>query len=177
VFDERFAYGVQNPYTWLKRTGQMYPPTHEGHYHQKYSMYTPEYFPIGVRMYAMANKPMGPPAKTGKRPKGQAPPQTPRSNWALRENFQPRAMVLADDVLFLAGWLDAVAIQPRTGRALDPDSPDPRTTVLRAVSTDDGQKLAEYPLRCEPVFDGLIAANRRLYLSLKDGSILCMGAK
>jgi len=177
VFDERFAYGVQNPYTWLKRTGQMHPPTHEGHYHQKYSRYTPEYFPIGVRMYAMANKPIGPPAKTGKRPKGQAPPQTPRSNWALRENFQPRAMVLADDVLFLAGWLDAVAIQPRTGRALDPDSPDPRTTVLRAVSTDDGQKLAEYPLRCEPVFDGLIAANRRLYLSLKDGSILCMGAK
>ena len=41
-------------------------------------------------------------------------------SWALREPLQPRAMVLADDVLFLAGWRDAVAIKPQTGEAIDP---------------------------------------------------------
>jgi len=175
VFDQRSAYGVQNPYTWLKSTSQMYPPTHEGHLHQKYSRYTPEYFPIGTRMYAMANKAAGQPVRTNKKQTTQVPPQAPQPNWAVQQPFQPRAMVLAGDVLFLAGWLDAVVIVPQTGRPLDPENPDPRSTVLRAVSTADGTTIAEYPLDCEPAFDGLIAADQRLYLSLKDGSVLCLG--
>jgi len=175
VFDQRSAYAVQSFYTWLKRTPPMYPPTHDGHLHQKYSRYTPEYFPIGTRMYAMANKAAGQPAKTNRKKATQVPPPAPQPNWAVQQPFQPRAMVLAGDVLFLAGWLDAVAIRPRTGRPLDPENPDPRSTVLRAVSTADGTTIAEYPLDCEPAFDGLIAADRRLYLSQKDGSVVCMG--
>ncbi len=39
-----------------------------------------------------------------------------------------------------------------------------------------GMVLAEYTLQSPPVFDGLIAANRQLYLSLENGTILCMGS-
>jgi hypothetical protein len=50
-------------------------------------------------------------------------------------------------------------------------------SVLAVVSTADGQTLREYPLEAEPVFDGMAAAYGRLYLSLKDGSIICFGGE
>ena len=48
--------------------------------------------------------------------------------------------------------------------------------LLREHSADDGTILAEHKLQATPVFDGLIAANNRLYLSLENGMILCMGS-
>jgi hypothetical protein len=46
---------------------------------------------------------------------------------------------------------------------------------LAAVSAADGTTLAEQQLDAPPVFDGLIAAAGRLYVSLEDGSIACLG--
>jgi hypothetical protein len=85
-------------------------------------------------------------------------------------------MVLAGDVLLVAGWLDALAIRERTGRALDEAPPDRRPAVLRALSTSDGETIAQRSLPIEPVFDGMSAAYGRLFLSLKDGAVVCMGA-
>ena len=45
--------------------------------------------------------------------------------------------------------------------------------LLWAVATADGKKLAEYKLDSVPVFNGMAAANGRLYLVTKDGKILC----
>jgi hypothetical protein len=47
--------------------------------------------------------------------------------------------------------------------------------LLWIVSADTGNKLSEYELSAIPVWDGMIASNERLYLSLKDGTVLCMG--
>jgi hypothetical protein len=63
---------------------------------------------------------------------------------------------------------------------VDPDDPmaafEGRSgAVLRAHSTADGSTLNEQKLDSPPVFDGLIAAKGRLYMSLVDGSVLCMG--
>ncbi len=81
-----------------------------------------------------------------------------------------RAMVLAGDNLFVAGPPDVVnpsdpmaAFEGRSG------------AVLRAHSAKDGSKMAEQKLDSPPVFDGMIAAKGRLYLSLQDGTILCLG--
>ena len=81
-----------------------------------------------------------------------------------------RGMVLAGDHLFVAGPPDV----------MDPDDPmaafeDRSGAVLRAHSTADGSTLNEQKLDSPPVFDGLIAAKGRLYMSLVDGSVLCMG--
>jgi len=46
--------------------------------------------------------------------------------------------------------------------------------LLMAVSASDGTELAKYRLSACPVFDGMAAANGRLYLSLVDGRLLCM---
>ncbi len=165
AFNDRIACGVQNPYTWLKHTGSLHPPTHDGHLHQKYSRYRAEWFPVGTRMYAMANR-------QGKRTAATADSEL----WAVEQPFQPRALVLTGDLLMAAGWLDRVAIEERTGRPLDAACPDPRPSVLRAIGVERGETLAEYDLPAEPVFDGMAAAQQRLYLSLKDGTVQCLGA-
>jgi hypothetical protein len=48
---------------------------------------------------------------------------------------------------------------------------------LRVVSATEGKKLAEYELESPPVFDGMIAASERLFISTRDGRLLCMGKR
>ena len=176
VFDADRAIGVMNPYTWLKRTSGLWPKGHDGHLHQKYSRYETRYFPIGVKIAATKNgvaRASGPDARRGK---GKKRGETPVADaWSIEEPIQPRAALLAGDTLFLAGWQDAVAIQEKTGRPLDPKKPDPRPACLWTLSTADGKTLSEHKLDCEPVFDGLIAAYNKLFLSMKDGTIRCFG--
>jgi outer membrane protein assembly factor BamB len=154
AFDDQCAYGVQSLYTFLKHTPQMHPPTHDGHKHQKYSRYKAEHFPVGVRIYAR---------------------QGTSQKWTMDAPLQVRAMVLADRVLFLAGWRDSVGIEEGTGMALSDETEEEQKAVLWAVSAEDGKRLAEYELSSQPVFDGMIAAAGRLYIALKDGTVLCMG--
>ena len=87
--------------------------------------------------------------------------------WEKPVNIQVRAMVLAKDVLFVAGPLaDAVS---------GPEAPNEKQeALLMAFSASDGRELAQYQLDSSPVFDGMAAAYGRLYISMKDGSLLCM---
>jgi hypothetical protein len=82
--------------------------------------------------------------------------------------MRTRARVLAGDTLFLAGPPDVVdeddplaAIEGRKG------------ALLWAVSTADGKRLTEYHLDVPPVFDGLIAAGGKLYMTTADNSVTC----
>jgi hypothetical protein len=43
------------------------------------------------------------------------------------------------------------------------------------MKAGDGSLLSEQVLPARPVFDGMAAANGRLYLALQDGQILCLG--
>jgi hypothetical protein len=83
-----------------------------------------------------------------------------------------RGMVLAGRQLFIAGPPDVV----------DPNDPmaafeGRKGGTLWAVSAADGKKLGEVKLPSEPVFDGLIAASGRLYLSTADGRVCCFRAE
>ncbi len=95
-----------------------------------------------------------------------------RSRWSIQVPVRIQAMVVAGETLFVAGTPDVV----------DPDDPwaamDGRKGgLLWAVSTTDGKRLAEYKLDSPPVFDGMAAANGRLYISTKDGSVVCFGGE
>ena len=95
-----------------------------------------------------------------------------------------QAMALADKTLFVAGPPD-VADEQRA--FYEPDVAANRSALARqdavlegqsgavlwAVSASDGKKLAEYQLDSLPVFDGMAAANGRLYLATKDGKVIC----
>lgn len=79
------------------------------------------------------------------------------------------AMVLVGDVVFVAGPPNVfpkddpyAALEGREG------------ATLWAVSTKDGEKLYAQELEEVPVFDGMAAARGRLYLSTREGSVVCM---
>ena len=89
--------------------------------------------------------------------------------WSVQIPVRARAMVLAGDKLYLAGPPDVVP-QDDPYAAFE----GRRGAKLWVVSATDGTKLAEYDLPTPPVFDGLIAANGRLYIACSDGRIVCM---
>ena len=139
-----------------------------------------------VRMGVEAPKKKGPDGKP-KGNMGQTPVTRFGYTWSDDLAIQATAMALADQTLFVAGPPDVID-EERAARSLN----DPETkqklaeqeaalegklgSALVAVSAADGQKLAGYRLDSAPVFDGLAAANGRLYLSMLDGQILCLGA-
>jgi hypothetical protein len=49
--------------------------------------------------------------------------------------------------------------------------------VLQIVDKTDGTALARMKLPSTLVFDGMIAADGRILLSLKDGSVLCLAGE
>jgi hypothetical protein len=90
--------------------------------------------------------------------------------WSAFKPVRVEAMVLTEDKLFLAGPPDVVpdedpvaAFEGRLG------------AVLLVVDRETGEDLAVYELDSPPVFDGMIAAPNRLYLSTATGRVMCFG--
>ncbi len=158
VFDDQRAFAVQNAYTILKHTSSLWPSTHTGHLHQKYSRYVAGDFPVGVRMSAEANS--------------LAATNASRCKWNKLLPVQIRAMVLADDRLLVAGWPDAVRILQPDG--VDPGGKPGENAMLWTIEPSSGQRLAGYRLDAPPVFDGMAVARGRLYVSLAGGTIVCL---
>ena len=110
--------------------------------------------------------------KTTKGRKRGAPAVTSTQRWSSRIPLTGHAMAMADNVLFVAGTPVAFpagdlakAYEGRMGG------------VLWVASATTGEKLAEYKLDAAPAWDGMAVANGRLYLSLSDGRVTCMGKK
>ncbi len=127
--------------------------------------------------------------KRQQRNKQRAAPTTrPLYYWSREAPLYVRAMVLADKTLFIAGPPDIIdeeqifknpdaagiakKLREQTS-ALDGQ----KGALLHVVSASDGKKLAEYKLETVPVFDGMAAANGRLYLSMKNGRVQCFEGK
>ncbi|MHC4180505.1 MAG: outer membrane protein assembly factor BamB family protein, partial [Planctomycetota bacterium] len=100
--------------------------------------------------------------------------------------IQVRAMVLTKDVLFLAGPPDVI---DEVDLWHNPDDAELKRKAARqteafrghrggslwAVSTTDGSRLDCVDLPSPPVFDGMIAADNKLFLSLISGKVICYG--
>jgi outer membrane protein assembly factor BamB len=90
--------------------------------------------------------------------------------WSCGVPLTGKAMALAANVLFVAGTAVAFpaedlhqAYEGRMGG------------VLWAASAETGKKMAEYKLDAAPVWDGMAAADGRLFISTMDGKVLCLG--
>jgi len=79
-------------------------------------------------------------------------------------------MVLAGDRLFLVG-------PPNVVPAKDPFAAfeGRMGSTFCEFSIAEGKKVSQTRLESTPIFDGLIAAQSRLYLATTDGSIICFG--
>jgi outer membrane protein assembly factor BamB len=106
--------------------------------------------------------------------------------WTSKVPLLVTAMVIADKTMFIAGPPDIIRTEEKMGEgALKLKNPQQAPASwqgkigsrLRAVSVNNGKKLAEYKLESKPVWDGMAATNGRLYLSMKNGRILCFSGK
>ena len=99
-----------------------------------------------------------------------------------------KAMVLANDRLFLAGPRDVVDEKKMWGRSNEPVFQEKmaeqaaqlkgeRGGVMQVFSKKGGKKLAEHELEYLPAFDGLIAAEGSLYMTTENGSVVCYQGK
>jgi len=131
----------------------------------------------GCMLFGDDNRPFTPDEKSdpdSDYPRGSMKrPKAPvHHKWTANLPFQARAMVLAGENLFVAGWPDIV--EPGDPYA----APEGRKGgVLWVFSAGDGKKLAEKKFPSAPVFDGMAAAGGRLYISMKNGKVVCLGGK
>lgn len=93
--------------------------------------------------------------------------------WSSRIPIRVTSMLVAADQLAIAG-------PPETG--VDPKDPlgtyeGRKGGVLWTLSAAGGEKLAEYRLESPPVSNGIAAAGGQLFVTLKSGTVLCLGAK
>jgi outer membrane protein assembly factor BamB len=106
-------------------------------------------------------------------------------HWINEEpDVMAKAMVLAAGRLFVAGPRDVVDEKKMWGRSneegfrqkMQDQAGRLKGThggVMQVFSKKDGKKLAEHKLDYLPAFDGLIAAEGRLYMVTESGSIIC----
>lgn len=101
-----------------------------------------------------------------------------------------RAMVLADKTLFVAGPEDIVNEEDSFALLVNRDKKieeqlarqeeifsGKRGAILQAFSTKDGKTLAKYKIDSLPMWDGMAAANGKIFFSTTDGKIVCFGSK
>ncbi|MHC4403987.1 MAG: outer membrane protein assembly factor BamB family protein, partial [Planctomycetota bacterium] len=152
VFDDTATYALK---VYTKRRG-----------------HSPEFQPgTGYRLIADRNttKPVLDVMEIGAE-KGRGFSRTELPIWSERIPIRVHGMLLARERLYLAGPPDLPPEQGAYEAMIGK-----RGAVFRVVSTSDGGRLAEFTMDEVPVFDGLIAAGGRLYMSTMDGTLICWG--
>ncbi len=100
----------------------------------------------------------------------------PAMAWSCSVPLTGKAMVMAGDVLFIAG--NPVHFAPEHPvEKYEAAYEGKLGGTLWAASAEDGKPLAHYRLASAPVWDGMAAAGGRLYVSLQDGTVVCFAAQ
>jgi len=82
--------------------------------------------------------------------------------------IHPRAMIKAGNSLYLAGYPSDSTIPHFYG------DPIKDKGILLEIDATSGEVLSQTDLPASPVFDGMSAAGGKLYMSLENGSIICL---
>jgi len=131
-----------------------------------------------------APKPAAAPKKdTGKKARRRRAPKGPAKAppiWRDTESLIARAILLGGERLVVAGPVGAGRRDPKV-MAFTNDAEalaafrGEKENRLRVISAANGKTICERKLPAMPVLDGLSAGGGRLYLSLKNGTVLCLG--
>ena len=118
--------------------------------------------------------------KVTERDKQHGAPSLHSDLWSRPSPIFVRALVLADTTLFIAGPPEPDDTRRSEMTLDDADKAEAaflgrQGASLCAVAAADGRQLAQYELESPPIFDGMIAARGRLFVSLQNGSLVCYG--
>ncbi|MBD3182844.1 PQQ-binding-like beta-propeller repeat protein [Candidatus Poribacteria bacterium] len=95
---------------------------------------------------------------------------SPEFKWTEHLSIRPRAILKAGENLFIGGM-------PKDINEHDPHASyeGRKGGIMWIISANDGQQIGEYKLESPPVWDGMAAAYKHIYISLQNGKILCLG--
>jgi len=124
----------------------------------------------------------------GRKESNTWPPPSKRidHNWTVDAPLHVRAMVVADKTIYIAGpprvLNDSTLYNTVTDAGLLGKSKEEASAyrgdkgaILQAVSAADGGTVTERKLDVLPVFDGMIAAAGKIFLTMQDGSVRAFG--
>jgi len=130
-------------------------------------------------LYQLYAAPVQPPQQAQPKKKGRKKRPAPQYTWTARVPVYVRAMVLAENALFVAGpkhiMEDETADDPHTLAEQTDWFKGKKGAQVHAVSPKSGEILATTRLASPPVFDGMIAADGKLYVSTMANSLTCLG--
>ncbi|MBC8868826.1 MAG: PQQ-binding-like beta-propeller repeat protein [Planctomycetes bacterium] len=161
--DDLFAYGRTNYFNDFTSAPKL------GRYREQglYQLYAAS---IQPRQQSQPPKPKAKRAKKG---------PAVRYTWTASVPVYVRAMVLAENALFVAGpkhiLKDETADDPQTLAAQTAWFKGKKGAEIHAVSPESGEILASTKLASPPVFDGMIAADGNLYVSTIANKLTCLG--
>ena len=120
------------------------------------------------QIFCADTKPMRIQKKADSKKKGRRQSTQAKYHWSKDISFYVRTMVLAGDVLFIAG----------TRKITDIDSLQPSEDArLWALAAKDGKNLAKYKLDACPVYESFAVCSGRLYFTTVDGKVHCWEEK
>jgi hypothetical protein len=129
--------------------------------------------PWGKKGRYLAFSQRKPPASGGKKTLRDFRGGKIETYWVESISIRPRALVKAGDYLFVGGNTD-------TFNSKEPDAPanaafrGEREGLLCILSCKDGKTAKTVKLDSCPVWDGIAAANGKLYVSGRNGKIVCL---
>jgi len=156
---------------------------------QKYYNWTT---PMEYRLFAESKTPPKPVAKPdtskNKKQRKRVPSSKKPVVWETKAPILATGLVLAGETLFAGGAPDVFDETTKGARNEAPEIFKVMKTqssalkgkeggMLLALSKKDGDIIESYKIDAPTVFDGLIAANGALYMSLKDGTVQCWKSK
>ena len=95
-----------------------------------------------------------------------------KQRWSTQIPLTGNALVVAGDTIIAAG----VPLRSSfTLSQLSATYAGRQGGVLWTASTKDGTKISEIRLPAQPVWDGLSAAHGQCFLTLRDGTVMCLG--
>ena len=120
--------------------------------------------------------------KKGKK-KNKAPKATKTYKWHHSEPFIARAIVLTEDNLYIAGIPDAGIEDTKEKEILQFTNNEEALSAfkgtkgayLQIFSKEDGTISKKIKLEAPPVFDGMSAAEGKLFISQRNDKIVCFG--
>ena len=142
--------------------------------------------PLGYHLFRIDKEPelLGPEQKEAGY--GHPTPNQFKYQWSRSVPLLVKAMLLADDTLFIAGPPNTLDEKEEWKQIYDAETQAKLArqaevlegvdgSLLWAVSAKSGEKLSERRVDSLPVWDGMAAAYGKLYVPMQDGSVLCFG--